>query len=72
MASTTTGTVSATDTHNRVRRPPSSSDGSRSPLSDVVAGGGGSCAVYPVFSTVAIRSCGLIPSAYVTVAFSVA
>ncbi len=66
MASRTTGTASSAETSRRCRRAASSR--SRSRVSSAAAcgsgsGGGGSSAVYPVFTTVAIRSATRTPSA---------
>lgn len=70
IAMATTGTASTTAVTSRSRRDRSSS---ASPSSGVDGcGGAGSRAVYPVFSTVAMRSWTDTSAAWVTLAFSVA
>lgn len=78
MESRTTGRARAAETSSRWRS--AASSGSRTvgaassgaPRSGSGSGGGGSSAVYPVFTTVAMRSATRTSPAYETFAFSVA
>ncbi len=60
IASRTTGTARAAETARRRRRAESS--GSSSAAASSSGGGAGSSAVYPVFTTVAIRSATSVPA----------
>ena len=66
-----TGTARAAETTRRLRRAVSSGS-SPSAAETSSRGGAGSSAVYPVFTTVAIRSATSVPSGQVIRAFSVA